>query len=274
MYRATRRNRNIGTAPQGHGQDNRLVIPDSRHDCLHYLERMTRYSVVKRMIRVKEYTFVVERTRADSCHSCTIDDIARMIGFVPEEDLEGLCLIVLRQPKRKEEILDPVWGRLLYDASIGGFRGPCIMFESVDMSRTLKFSRSQNPEREREIDSILGDHDVIDDRKDIVIRPTIENVRKTQLYMTLLHEVGHWVEYLGKAIRPAKNIDEEILLQEKYGKIPAAEKEARAHRYAEEKKKELIGKRLIPYARMLDAESMKNDGLRLKDFIQVKPPTP
>ncbi len=39
-WNATRRNRNIGTARQGHGQDNRMVIPSNWQDLRRYWKRL------------------------------------------------------------------------------------------------------------------------------------------------------------------------------------------------------------------------------------------
>jgi hypothetical protein len=109
---ATRRNRNIGTAKQGLGQDNRLVIPWCGLKL--YYENLTDYKVVLRSVHSKSLPFIVERTRTDSCRACTIDDIASVLQHMPFSDFFGIDFIVMRQPKRKEEIINPVWGRLAY----------------------------------------------------------------------------------------------------------------------------------------------------------------
>src|SRR5689334_22304980 len=107
----TRRNRNIGTAKQGYGQNNRLVIPTRKHPIpSYYFENLQNYQRIKLDIKVGvSVTFLVEETREGCFHACTIDDIAYLLRFVPPADLEGLDFIVLRQPKRKEEVLNAAW---------------------------------------------------------------------------------------------------------------------------------------------------------------------
>jgi hypothetical protein len=124
---ATRRNRNIGTAKQGLGQDNRLVIP--RCGLKLYYENLTDYKVVLRSVHSKSLPFIVERTRTNSCHACTIDDIASVLQHTPFSDFVGIDFIVMRQPKRKEEIINPVWGRLAYFAEIGAYQGRAIFLK-------------------------------------------------------------------------------------------------------------------------------------------------
>lgn len=124
---ARRRNRNIGTAWQGHGSNNRLVIPDSVHATGLFWERLTRYKAVTRAVGGKGVTFIVERTRADSCHSCTVDDIERVLRHVPASAIALINLVILRQPKRKEQILDDAWGRAAFFAEVGRYRGPAII---------------------------------------------------------------------------------------------------------------------------------------------------
>src|SRR5688500_16434009 len=109
---ATRRNRNIGTAKRGHGQNNKLVLPVSYYpDLAFYFERLRNYKRVLRDLDDRQITFLVEETRADCYHACTVDDIIHVLRFVPSDDLKDIGLIVLRQPKRKEEILNAAWGR-------------------------------------------------------------------------------------------------------------------------------------------------------------------
>jgi len=90
---ATRRNRNIGTAKQGLGQDNQLVIPWCGLKL--YYENLSEYKVAFRTVHRRSLPFMVERTRADSCHACTIDDIARVLQRVPSSDFGGIDFIVL-----------------------------------------------------------------------------------------------------------------------------------------------------------------------------------
>jgi hypothetical protein len=58
---ATRRNRNIGTAKRGHGQNNKLVIPTRWHPNLTiYYENLCNYRTVLRAVEGRPITFLVE----------------------------------------------------------------------------------------------------------------------------------------------------------------------------------------------------------------------
>jgi hypothetical protein len=70
---ATRRNRNIGTTKQGLGQDNRLVIPWCGLKL--YYQNLNEYKVALRTVHSRLLPFIVERTRADSCHACTTEHL-------------------------------------------------------------------------------------------------------------------------------------------------------------------------------------------------------
>src|SRR4051812_26980586 len=109
-----RRNRNIGTAKQGYGQDNRMVIPNTWRDTRAFWERVSRFSVVTRPVHGCDLLFVVEATRPDCVYACTVEDLATLLGAAPIEHVFGIEGVILRQPKRKEQLLSPVWGRLGY----------------------------------------------------------------------------------------------------------------------------------------------------------------
>lgn len=102
-------------------------------------------------------TFVVEKTRADSYHACTVDDIAHLLEYIAPTDLEGIELIVLRQPKRKEEILNPLWGRVGYYVKIGKHRGRAIFIEAVNLTKPMRWSKSLIPDFEIELERLRKD---------------------------------------------------------------------------------------------------------------------
>ena len=117
-HNPTRRNRNIGTAKSGRGQDNRMAIPRVAHGENVFWERVEDSRHVSRTVSGRSVQFFAQTTRADCVHACTIDDIARLLSYVPAADWEGIEAIFLRQPRRKEQLLEPVWGRLAYAADL------------------------------------------------------------------------------------------------------------------------------------------------------------
>jgi len=248
---ATRRNRNIGTAKQGHGQDNRLVLPWC--GLKFYYENLTEYKVAERSVHSRSLPFLVERTRADSCHICTVDDIARVLEHVPSIDFDGIDFIVLRQPKRKEEIIEPVWGRIAYYAEIGAHQGRAIFLEALNPSKPMRWSKSLTPDRQQELERLRGDgHEIITTSQDHKINVSLESIRATQLYRTLLHEIGHSVD---------NDRDRNVFYQKS-----SLEKETFAHQYAEKMRERLVQFGIIPFDRMFDKKTMARDGLSVSDF--------
>jgi len=262
----TRRNKNIGTENQGFGQNNKMEVSSSWHDSKIYWERLTEYKVVSKEIHGDFFTFLVETTRKNSLHPCTIDDLCHLIKQISPNDLIGLRLIVLRQPKKKEELLKPVWGRLNYFVEIDEHEGSAIMLEAYDLQRTVKWSKSLTVEDRKEFDRLVKDgHPMTETKREFILKPTLDSLRNTMLYRTFLHEIGHYVEYLEKVSRPSdKNPDYDYW--EDYDRIPTIEKEKFAHNYADQMAKKLSEGQVIPFERILDEESLKEDGLNLADF--------
>jgi len=247
----TRRNRNIGTAKQGLGQDNRLVIPWC--GLKSYYENLTEYKIVLRSVHSRSLPFIVERTRADSCHACTIDDIARVLQHAPSSDFQGIDFIVLRQPKRKEEIINPVWGRIDFFAEIGAHQGRAIIIEALNPSKPIRWSKSLTPDGRQELERLRGDgHEIVTTRHDHKINMSLESTRATQLYRTLLHEIGHSVD-----------MDRDPVA---FDRKNSPEKESFAHQYADKLRDSLVRFGIIPFARIFDKKTMARDGLTISDF--------
>lgn len=267
----TRRSRNIGTAKQGRGQDNKLVIPWNWQDSREFYEKLLDPRTVSREISGQPFTFLVESTRRESVHPCTVDDITCLLGHVPATDLEGLNVVVLRQPKRKEQILSSIWGRLIHAADFCHISGPAIILDAPDLSKPLRWSKSLTPESARELERLGEDgHRVVSNRREWVIEATLESTRATMLYRTLLHEIGHWVDWLDCVLRPtaARRLSEAAIddLEARYFARPGSERESAAHRYGDALVAQLRETGIIPFERMLDPNSLKSDKLRLEDF--------
>lgn len=246
-----RRNRNIGTAKQGYGKNNKLTIPSPALISKTFFERLDKYKKVEESIKGHDFLFVIEQTRKNSEHPCSIADIKTIIENIPTKDYGDLKLIILRQPKRKEEIIMPVWGRLIYSYEFEKEYYPAIILEAVDYTGTLKWPRKLSVDCRKELERLQKDgHNFIEDKRYFTAPFELKNVRKTQLYRTLIHEFGHYVHYLDVVERPGKedeDFEEWKKRHELYFKIPAAEKEKFAHKYAEILRGELISKKIIPF---------------------------
>lgn len=271
-WNPTRRNRNIGTAKQGHGQDNKLVIPDLwNRDQKEYFERLGRYTKVIRNIHGTDFAFIVEQTRPDCVHACTIDDLCNVLWALPGQDLEGMSRIILRQPTRKEGILKSCWGRIVYMADIDDELSPAIMLEAWPQNIDWRYKRSMKPEDKKEFERLESDgHKITAEKRHFHIESDLESIRATQLYRTIPHEVGHWVDYLESVERPrrrSKYSRETDRLSEFYHSKPSVEKEAFAHGYADQFRAEMIHHGRFPFSRKLDRKRLKESGLKLEDFV-------
>jgi hypothetical protein len=256
---STRRNRNIGTGKQGHGQNNRLVIPFKNHPIpTFYFENLHNYQSIKRDIEIGvTVTFLVEETREDCFHACTVDDISYLLRFVPPADLEELDLIVLRQPKRKEEVLNTAWGRWVRYVEIDKHEGSAIFLEATSLSTPFHWSKSLSPDWQRELERLRDDgHKITTTKREYEISISLESVRATQLYRTLLHDIGHHVDYFNDC--------------DAFDKKPSSERERFAHRYADELRLELTRRGIIPFGRMCSIEMLEQNRLRPADFIAIR----
>jgi hypothetical protein len=90
----------------------------------------------------------------------------------------------------------------------------------------------------------------------------LESIRNTQLYRTLPHEVGHFVQY-DREVRGRAGGDPSRLLrlQDAYFAKPVIERETFAQRYAREFVEKQRGERRLPFDRLVDRLRMKQQGL-------------
>ena len=249
----TRRNKNIGTAKQGHGQNNELVIP-MRSDGQHWLDDIGRHHIVDASVNNIKVRFIVEETIAGCVHPCTIADVSRVLEQLPAADWVGLTTIIFRQPTRKQLVLSPVWGRLVYFArptSRSGkvlSEGPAIFLEAAQIEKPIVWRTSLDPDDADELRRLRDDGHVINRvGNKHVIEVSAYSARQTQLYRTLLHEMGHWFDWLSKVEEPAARGEDSMKLEQRYFARPQCEREAFAHRFAEQQRLRLELAGIIPF---------------------------
>jgi hypothetical protein len=248
MINNTRRNKNIGTAKQGHGQNNKLTIAEPYSTSKYFYERLNEYTKTKKIINGHEFVFIIEKARDNSIHSCSIEDVQTIIEQIPESDYGDLKFIIFRQPKRKEEILSPVWGRLIYIYEFENEYFPAIIIDAINLNKKLKWSNKLSLEKQKELERLKDDgHDIINDGKYYIAEFKKEASRSTQLYRTLLHEFGHYVHYLEFVERPSLNNQDYEERRNLYFKIPTIEKEKFANTYAEKLYSNLKSRNIIPF---------------------------
>jgi len=256
MENPIRRNRNIGTSKQGHGQNNKLVIPWVASAMKSFDERLGNYTKDYRTVNGNRFEFVIEETRVDSKHACTVDDIAEILRHVNPKDYGRLNLVILRQPKRKEEILSSVWGRLTYSYSFEKDYRPAIILEAISIDKKLKWSTSLSPDGTKEFERLKDDgHKIVRENKKYVISCTLESVRSTQLYRTLPHEIGHYKHFLELVGELDDDITDESFEERdkrlaSYHALETSIKEKYAHNYADGFKAMLEISRAIPFDRI------------------------
>jgi len=216
------------------------------------------YHATSRRIHGREVSFVVEQTRAGHIHACSVDDIAKLLAHVPEECLHRLELFVLHQPKRKEAILQSVWGRLAYFATVGRpqdggvFSGPAVFLAATPVDFSFWFGASAGPMDQAELERLREDgHELLRRGSRYRVKTNPDSVRSTQLYRTLLHEIGHWVDWLTKvelaSAEPSMASDE---LSDAYFRRPSRERESFAHQYADALGARLRESGVIPFGRL------------------------
>jgi hypothetical protein len=132
--------------------------------------------------------------------------------------------------------------------------GPAIFLEAVNPVAVWKWERNLSPADSLEIERLRTDgHSVEDTGKRFLFRSSLESVRATQLYRTLLHEIGHWVDWLEKVARPTETSPGlyDVLSDRYFARAPQ-ERELFAHRYATELRKRLTSEKRIPFLRIDD----------------------
>lgn len=252
-WNPTRRNRHAGTKAHGHGNDNRLTIPESWHEARCYFERLDSSVKLKREVGGHPIQFLVEPTRPGWFHPCTVDDVCTLLAGVPANDLTAIDLIVMRQPTRKQALLSPVWGRALFWFEAAGFSGPAIVLEAQS-GKPYRWTRRVTSENARELERLRTDgHGVLKSTRGVIVRPTPASLRHTVLYRTLLHELGHHVDH-----RRSTQVQWE-------GKTSST-KEDFAHRYATEKLQVLASAGASPFAAKFDQAAMARDKLKPEWF--------
>ena len=107
-------------------------------------------------------------------------------------------------------------------------------------------------------------HIIIENKREYKIENSADSVRATQLYTTLFHEIGHWIQYKKEVLEPIRNGENIEDIENKYFSIPKSEKESFANRYAYELRKKLIESNIIPFDRIynqdeIDLNEMTND---------------
>ncbi|NJL59330.1 MAG: hypothetical protein HC887_06470 [Desulfobacteraceae bacterium] len=222
---------------------------------------------VKRFVGSCNLIFLVEPTFEGFFHACTIDDICHVLSRVPEAHLQGIALIVLRQPKRKEKILNPAWGRFIYYYAS---TGSAICIEAQNPNEKIKW-KNLHPSEMKEIDRLKADgHTITLNRRECIIERTPEAIRATQLYRTLLHEIGHYVDWFRSVLQKTSDELDDEYISNVYDRKTSLDKETFAHRYANELRASLFAEGFLPFDRVFNPDQIEKDGLNVEWFQYEK----
>lgn len=253
IWRPERRNRKIGTSDAGFRKSKDMRIPES------WLDRDGEVRIYHNRIDpdlIKEFNFpeskltvLYETPRRNFTYGCSPLDVFHLISKMPIKDLEGLRLVAFRQPTRKQSMMNPVWGRLIYEDDFGRHHGSAIILEAVEKTRPIKWSRKADLASQAELERLRDDGHVIEsNRREYIIHPSEAAIRNTILYRTVLHEIGHWVHWLTDVIRQETALSSvEVQARDLYHAKAVIERESFAHRYAHERATELRKKQIIPF---------------------------
>ena len=267
-WNPTKRNRNIGTTKSGYSQNNKFVVPNRWSDYKVFWERLVSPVACPVSIKGHKLTILVEPPALGSVHSSTPQDIIKVLGLVTQEHLEEIDVIVLRQPKRKEEILRPVWGRFVYYADLGKYSGPGVYLEATQKNTVIKWGKKLTPFYEKELRALEADgHNIKRVKRGYDIKTTPESVRSTQLFRTLPHEIGHAVDYLENSVNPSVNASTEAeseFIRKTFKSKPTLDKEEYANRYAKEFYDRNSG--VLQFERIFDKHELKKMDLNTNWF--------
>ncbi|MDR2244859.1 MAG: hypothetical protein LBE15_05580 [Burkholderiales bacterium] len=255
----------LGTDKPRQGRNNKLVVP-ARADRIFHEEIAPCVKIV-RTIGVQEVTFLVQRTRSGWFYPCTVDDICAMLHHLPSEDVGKIRFIVLRQPTHKQRILSPAWGRAVFlyapnfkvnQGGKEGYSGPAVVLEAQSL-QPFKWEKAMTPDRKREFERLQQDGHCVTGthHRFFILQPDAVSLRHTLLYRTLLHEVGHLVDFC--------SYDETA-----WKTRPWLQREDFAHRYAEDAYAALKKAGAVPFSSLFDVDAIIREGLSPDDFLLAR----
>ena len=253
VWRPERRNRKIGTKSSGFSKSNDMRIPESWSDkdgnCSLYYERLTKPQFERVAISGHQLTVLYETPQEGFSFGCSPADVVKLLASVSKLAPALPDIIAFRQPTRKQRQQNPVWGRFLYFAEFGEHCGTAIVLEAQELGTLLKWSKRMTLEDRAEFERLIRDgHTFVETKRHHVAELTEEAVRNTKLYRTLLHEVGHLADYHHKVLREETALDpDQDAAADLYFSRPTSEREAFAHRFAEELRQQLLDDDVIPF---------------------------
>jgi len=237
-----------------------MVIPESWANDRRYWERLRDPVIVRRNVGGRALPFVVEEPRPPFFYPCTIDDLVELFCLLPATDYAGIAFVALRQPTRKQTILSLVWGRLIYYAEVAGLSGAALILEAQQCPGSVRWPKSLQPWVAAELELLRSDgHEVTTEAQYHRVISDPRAMRTTQLFRTVPHEVGHYMDYRQRVIEPSHSEEEFNGNLDRFWSRPRREREEFADRYA----REFLARHgsRLPFPQKLDLSYIKRDGL-------------
>ncbi|MBI1494463.1 hypothetical protein [Halocynthiibacter styelae] len=195
-------------------------------------ENLGQVTVVHHALAGQEIALIIEETRPGFSFGNSPDAVLAPLTRLAEAGFVLPDLLVFRQPTNKQTSQFPVWGRMQFHAefSVAGHSGPkgsALMLEAQRTGTELSWPRKLTLMDQEELARLrLDGHQITEDRRGYKISLTETGVGNTLFRRTLLHEFGHWVDYLR-----LKGQDDH---GDAYFRRPSVEREAFAHKFASE----------------------------------------
>lgn len=230
-----------------------MVIPQSRLDQLGidncYYERLSPSDVSAYRLGQREVTVFYEKPKKGFSFGCTPEDVVHLLSLIPGVDVRLIDIIVFRQPTRKQARLSSVWGRLLHFARIRKSVGSAIYLEAQEVGLNIRWPKKLSLVDQAELDRLrLDGHKFSECKRYFTTKLTEQAIRNTLLYRTLLHELGHWVQYERDILNESSALsDDPDVSYQLYFAQPNQQRESFAHRYADEMRKKLQNLGVIPF---------------------------
>jgi hypothetical protein len=187
------------------------------------------------------------------------------MGLLPSVDSAGIAFVALRQPTRKQALLALVWGRLVYEAEVAGLSGPALILEAQQSPGALQWPKSLQPWVAAELEFLRSDgHEVSSEARSHCVVSGSQAMRATQLFRTIPHEVGHYVDYRQRVIEPSSSEAEFNRNLGLFWSRPSREREEFADRYGREFRARQSAR--LPFPQRFNEASIKQDGLAVSWF--------
>ena len=158
-------------------------------------------------------------------------------------------MFAFRQPTKRQQQQNPVWGRFVYFAKLGVHSGSAIILEAQELGTKMRWPKRMSLDERSEYERLIADgHVFIEASRYFEAELVEQDIRNTKLYRTLLHELGHLAHYQHDVVETQTALDhDQDVAQRLHFAKPSSEREIFAHSYAKKLNKFLRENGSIPF---------------------------